>query len=494
MAFGPTLAKPATPAPLAPLATLAAWSLMRASEFPDVMNFSRLGNRLVPMNRRKIGRNHEGARVDDESGSQWRMRPEVSVALLLALIVALLGARMVWDEPPVSDWTTLAIGVAAWWAVFTLVLMTGSARNKWVWIAAGPLVLLALVASLGWGIGTEDQADNWLVAAGTGAAMAVAMGWLATQNRPEDGILGYIVVGEVLLIAAGLAIVLLLSNPMAASSRFSSVGSCEGCLGRPRRRRGRLVPSDVSPHWLRSVQDVWARAAVEEHHSVEAFETLAARLGNVGAPEDLVVRSHAAARDEVRHAATCRRFAGVSAALAASVPCTQRTRTRAARRVEVLRLAIESYVDGVVGEGIGAELLRSGADTALPQRRAALVQMAADEQRHAELAADIVTWAHAMSPRLVRAALFACDRQLQRQPLYVSTMPLPDETLRLAGMVPPRETHDLAQQQRHLASTWLQDAIAPSVRSGGPSPLEGEPAGSAGTSRSRSQLRGGAHG
>ncbi len=398
--------------------------------------------------------------------SKRSVRP---VPLLGVLALNAIGALWLWSLRPGSVWSMVAmIGITL--VTFTAVVdLTQTWRQAPVRLAGAGLLLVGVGAFLTTTYEVYDKEQDltevfasrpsWGVVLAGGFVLLTALVWaLARQSGAGDRSIP-VAVGELTVIGIGYALLAAKGSDVVVG-RVLDFGP--GYLGRPRRRQGSVVRAEAPPHRLRSVHDVWARAAVEEHHSVEAFETLAARLHSVGAPEDLVVRSHAAARDEVRHAATCRRFAGVSPAppVAATVPSTPSPRTRAATRVEVLRLAIESYVDGVVGEGIGAELLRRGADTALPQRRAALAHMAADEQRHAELAEDIVTWAHATSPRLVRAALFACDRQLERQPLHVSPVPLPDETLRSAGLVPASDAHELAQEQRRLASTWLRSAAA----------------------------------
>lgn len=175
--------------------------------------------------------------------------------------------------------------------------------------------------------------------------------------------------------------------------------------GRPLRRRGRrrrelLLPMDDGCH------DLTARA---EYASVASFAELALQLMAFGAPATLVARCHRAALDEIGHAATADALGGRAVAPFAPVPhllgrrIGQRCRTR---RAQVVRLALDSYRDGWLNEGLAAARLEVRAATATdPDERAALERVAADERGHADLARDIVLWCFDLQPRGVGRAL-----------------------------------------------------------------------------------------
>lgn len=183
--------------------------------------------------------------------------------------------------------------------------------------------------------------------------------------------------------------------------------------GRPlrrRRRRGLLLPdadADANGTGDNGTGDDEARA---EYASVASFAELALRLVAVGAPPALVAACHRAALDEIRHAETVDSLAGrrrhsgfgpIPRLLGRRVG----TRTRS-RRVEIRRLATESFVDGWLNEGQAAcELRHRAARATSDHERRALTRMAADEQRHADLARDIVTWCFREEPRAVSRAL-----------------------------------------------------------------------------------------
>jgi hypothetical protein len=177
--------------------------------------------------------------------------------------------------------------------------------------------------------------------------------------------------------------------------------------GRPlRRRRGRkwaLLLPDVGRAERPSDE---ARA---EYASVASFGELALRLLAVGAPARLVAACHRAALDEIRHASVCEQLAGRPAAAFGAIPGVLGHRLggwRRSRRVQLQRLAAESFVDGWVNEGAAAAQLRERAGEASSAAdEVALRRMADDEQRHADLARDIVTWCFDEEPVAVGRAL-----------------------------------------------------------------------------------------
>jgi len=176
-------------------------------------------------------------------------------------------------------------------------------------------------------------------------------------------------------------------------------------LGRPFRRRwhrGFLLPAVSGPGGPGDE----ARA---EYASVASFGELALRLLAVGAPADLVAACHRAALDEIRHASAASALTGRAASPFGAMPGLLGHRLgglRRSRRVQLRRLAVESFLDGWLNEGAGAADLRDRAARATsPEDRAALGAMADDEQRHAELGQAIVTWCFNEDPASVGRAL-----------------------------------------------------------------------------------------
>jgi hypothetical protein len=188
-------------------------------------------------------------------------------------------------------------------------------------------------------------------------------------------------------------------------------GIPEGCIiGRPwRGPDGRVAlgsaelgpegehPTDakrrfVEHEWLARE---WADDAQAEAASVPAFLQLAADLLAHDAPDDLVEAALSAAEDEIRHARLCARLASrwsgrrVTPALP-NAPL----RPPLLGELGVARLAVESWVDGSLGEGAAAARARSAAGLAT-ERAAAAAQrrIALDEARHAELGFRVLTWA-----------------------------------------------------------------------------------------------------
>jgi hypothetical protein len=125
-----------------------------------------------------------------------------------------------------------------------------------------------------------------------------------------------------------------------------------------------------------------ADAAQLEAASVPAFEILAAELDAHEAPASLIARALASADDERRHARVMTSLARAHGAR----PGPVRVVVREPRELEAI--ARENAVEGLVREAYGA---RVAIDPAI----------AVDEQRHADLAADVHEW---IRPRLVYAA------------------------------------------------------------------------------------------
>ncbi|MGH7330298.1 MAG: ferritin-like domain-containing protein, partial [Polyangiaceae bacterium] len=139
----------------------------------------------------------------------------------------------------------------------------------------------------------------------------------------------------------------------------------------------------------------WARDAAAEHASIAAFSRFSLQLLALGAPADLVEAAHEAALDEARHAreayALASAFAGQPIGPA---PLDVNGALAHVADVTLEGLAIETFEEGCVGETLAAmdahEKHAKYTDFAVHD---VLARIAADEERHAELAWRTVAWA-----------------------------------------------------------------------------------------------------
>lgn len=186
--------------------------------------------------------------------------------------------------------------------------------------------------------------------------------------------------------------------------------------GRPLRRHDARAPV-AGAQWstlLRSRASderaalVWTERACLEWASVPAFCELAEQLAASGAPESLIGRARQAAADELRHAVISAQAVAAlaSAPVLALDPPTVSDRAVATGRAGLVRLAVESFLDGCLGEATAAVVAASEADLAgnVDLRRTQRT-IACDEARHASLAWDIIDWTLAVHPEAAGAAL-----------------------------------------------------------------------------------------
>ena len=148
-----------------------------------------------------------------------------------------------------------------------------------------------------------------------------------------------------------------------------------------------------------------------EHASIAAFARASLQLVALGAPADLVRDTHAAALDEVHHARTC-----LALARRRGAPCVgpgPLPLDAAPIAWSVTALVTEAFHGGCVGETRAALELRARAALGDEVEREALLRMADDEERHAELAFRTVAWAlDALGPE-AHAALRAAKRDVR---------------------------------------------------------------------------------
>jgi hypothetical protein len=152
----------------------------------------------------------------------------------------------------------------------------------------------------------------------------------------------------------------------------------------------------------------WARRTVEEGASVPAFLQLASELVQLAAPPELVQRALRAAREELGHTVAAARLAGlfggggVQLALPPFLP-----RAMLPRPLALRRLVAESWLDGVLNEGVSAAVAEAeAAQTRVAEEADASRQIAREEAGHARLAFDVLRWALRQAPEL-RSLLWA---------------------------------------------------------------------------------------
>ena len=149
--------------------------------------------------------------------------------------------------------------------------------------------------------------------------------------------------------------------------------------------------SRLAAHWLHEARG--------EHASIPSFAWLSLALTKHAAPPDLLRRTHRAALDEIDHAERCfalaRRYADDAAIEPRALDAAGATLPDS-----LFELALDSLIDGWLGEGCAAAMARAASRRARDaQVRATLRAIAREEARHARLGLDIACWAAACARR-----------------------------------------------------------------------------------------------
>ncbi len=170
-----------------------------------------------------------------------------------------------------------------------------------------------------------------------------------------------------------------------------------------------VPPRDLDPAVADRLTREWLRRSSAEWASVPAFLQLAEQLAIARAPRALVERALSAAHDELSHAVGTARCAVVYGGSPVDLGrVTPRTRAPAQGAAALRRLAVESWVDGCLGEGRAATAAsREAVSAREPKVRELQRTIAQDEARHAALAWDVLRWAVAEGGDDVRDALAA---------------------------------------------------------------------------------------
>lgn len=152
--------------------------------------------------------------------------------------------------------------------------------------------------------------------------------------------------------------------------------------------------------------ELWLLTARMEHASIAAFSQLSLHLSALGAPARLLLATHRAALDEIRHAEQCFAIARAITGVAHTAGPIMALDGGGGSPIDLTRLAIGSLVDGCLGEGIASDVAgRSSHIAEEPTIRATLAKIARDEAGHAELAWDVLDWCLARGGAVVQRAV-----------------------------------------------------------------------------------------
>ena len=201
---------------------------------------------------------------------------------------------------------------------------------------------------------------------------------------------------------------------------FSLLDDCSWTKGRPLRGRGRRPrPAPPTGSDRTRAGQHWRSMAQEEYESVASFGELALDLMAAGAPARLIERCHQAAREELRHTEQCLEIAGLYGAdteLPGDIPALRKARSRPRWRSALLtRLAVESYVDGCLGEASSAIVLgKLAAETTDENTRRILKILAKEEMGHARLSQDIVEWSLSRGGPVVQRAVTRAKKRANK--------------------------------------------------------------------------------
>jgi hypothetical protein len=210
----------------------------------------------------------------------------------------------------------------------------------------------------------------------------------------------------------------------------------------------------------------WLASAQMEHASVAAFAQLSLHLAALGAPAELVERTHRAALDEIRHARRCFALAGAFAGHTRSAGAIAALATPSERAViDHVRLAIGSLIDGCLAEGIAADVARNGARGARdPVIAETLATIATDEERHAELAWSVLAWCLEVGGAPVRGAVAARATRLSDE----LAPPAPDfsgiEDLAAHGLFDQRTLGAIATRRIAAVQARALELVTPLAR------------------------------
>ena len=414
------------------------------------------------------------------AAARFGLPAAAAAAVGVAVWIAGVDQERTWSGYHLPRWCAPVFALATAGAVVAIATLTRTRRAGHLRLAALGVVVVALGSGIGrarvevyLGAGGGDLVARldarWVVVA---LGLVLAVGSAVHARRAHLGGTATILSSSYLAaVAVGYAVVTVAMRDVVVGTWIS---------GRPLRSRISRSPRETPEPTGADPSHLWRAAAADEAEAVLAFSDLAERLTRVGAPTVLIHRCRQAAREERRHAATCTWLAGHLGSPGAPnthvqhdrpAPTASPTRRRRWRRMEVVRLATESFVDGVVGEGFAAGRLEAGAATVTGGRSPRLRSMAREERAHAALGGDIVRWALSQHPGLVSGALRGANRRLPAcVDLPAAHRGVAPEDLRRVGMTDGPDSDRVWTRERAGAHRWLAETLRSELARSGSSP------------------------
>jgi len=198
----------------------------------------------------------------------------------------------------------------------------------------------------------------------------------------------------------------------------------------------------------------WLQHGQDEHGSVASFSRLSMDLLRFGAPPRLLLATHAAATDEVRHAQLAFGLAAQfgSGEAASSVEVDGFPVDSVKLSASLSELASLTVAEGCFGEGAATASLEFALAVveADSPTRALIEMLVSDEARHSALAWSTARWAVGRGADLGQ-------RRAPRSALLPRADDTPDAMLTWAGRVPPGISAEIsALTERAWVGPWLE--------------------------------------
>ncbi len=393
----------------------------------------------------------------------WRL-----FACLVTVGFAVAGAFWISLASNYSGWTGLFTAALVVIACALLFFVSQSLRSPSSWLATCALA----AAALGTGLGRDHELVNepgGTITSQPKVTMALlllsavlliaAATWLIITKRRTYTHLLVLHLASVFSILIGFGLVSFLTRNVIVGGWVT---------GRPVRRHGRVI-STGTEHVTATTADLWRLAAKEELAASRSFALLAADLLLVGAPADLVLGAVSAEQDEQRHAMICLGIAENQSPAFLTVPMAPQTNLKLGQptlqigswqyKKMLLRLAVESLVDGAFGEGFAAARLASSRGNAKNDN--AITSIAVDERQHADLGARIALWCYEQSPAEVGRVFETLHFRIPESliwPRHLASFTC--QELRSAGFVDRETATTLWEKERSRVLNWVEQLLS----------------------------------
>ncbi len=182
--------------------------------------------------------------------------------------------------------------------------------------------------------------------------------------------------------------------------------------------------SALDPALRARIGELWVEDARMEHAAIAAFERATLELMAMAAPPELLGEVQIAAADEVIHAQRCfglaARFSGQQREPGPLTTLDPRViglagdRDPEQVRADWVRLALDTFIEGCVGETIATLIARRGMRRCEdPASHATLEKIVDDEGRHAGLAWRTIRWITSACGEHREAVLAALEQQAE---------------------------------------------------------------------------------